>query len=65
MFNLFVRINRTSVKFPPDVIQRQGRIGAAVTCTSYALTGIWFCFPMNVVLTLAMLKDVREFIAIG
>ena len=33
-FNLFVRTDRTSVKFSPDVIERQGRIGAAVTCTS-------------------------------
>ena len=64
-FNLFVRTDCTSVKFSPDVIERQGGIGAAVTCTSDVLIGIWFCFPMNVGLTLAMLNDVREFIAIG
>ena len=41
-FNLFVRTDRTPVS--PDVIERQGRIGAAVTCTSDVLIGIWFCF---------------------
>ena len=63
--NLFVRTDRTSVKFSPDVIERQGGIGATVTCTSDALIGIWFCFLMSVGLTFAMLKDVREFIAVG
>ena len=63
-FNLLVRTNRTSVKFSPKVIERQGGIGAAVTCTSDVLIGIWFCFPMNVGLTLAMPTDVREFIAV-
>ena len=38
-----------------DVIERQGGIGAAVT--SDVLNGIWFCFPMNVGLTLAMTTD--------
>ena len=37
---LFVSTNRTSVKFSPDVIERQGGIGATVTCTSDVLIGI-------------------------
>ena len=57
--------DRTSVKFSPDVIERQCGIGAAVTCTSNVLTGICFCFPMNVGLTLALPTDAREFIAVG
>ena len=47
MFNLFVRTDYTSVKFSPKVIKRQGRIGAAITCTSDMLIGIWFCFLVN------------------
>ena len=35
-----------------------------VTCTSDVLIGIWFCFPMNIGLTLAMPTDAREFIAV-
>ena len=38
--NLFMCTNFTLVKFLPDVIERQGGIGAAVTCTSYMLIGI-------------------------
>ena len=64
-FNLSVRTDRTSVKFSPDIIERQGGIGAAVTSTSDVLIGIWFCFPMNFGLTLAMPRDAREFIAVG
>ena len=52
-FKLFVRTNRTSVKFSLDFIERQGGIGAAVTCPSDELIGIWFCFAMNVGLTLS------------
>lgn len=36
-----------SVKFSPDVIELQGWIGAAITCTSNVLIGIWFCFPTS------------------
>ena len=64
MFNLFIHTNLTSVKFSPNVTEQQGRIGAAVTCTFDTLIGIWFCFLMNVGLTLAMLTDAREFFAI-
>ena len=39
-FNLFVHTDRTSVKFSSDVIERQGGIGATVTCTSDMLIGI-------------------------
>ena len=62
-----MRTDRTSVKFSPGVIERQGGIGAAVTCTSDVLIGILFCFPVNVGLTLATLAmptDIREFIAV-
>ena len=38
-FKLFVCTDCTSVKFSPDVIEGQGGIGAAVTCTSDVL--IW------------------------
>ena len=38
--NLFVRTDRISVKFPPDVIERKGGIGAAVTCFSDVLIEI-------------------------
>ena len=38
----------------PDVIEQQGGMDAAVTCTSDILIAIWFCFLMNVGLTLAM-----------
>ena len=38
--NLFVCTERTSVNFSPDVIERQGGIGASVTCTSEVLIGI-------------------------
>ena len=62
--NLFVRTDRNSVKFSPDVIEQQGGIGAAITCTSDLPIGIWFCFPMNVSLTLAMPTDAREFMAV-
>ena len=37
---LFVRIDHTSVKFSPNAIERQGRIGAAITCTCDMLIGI-------------------------
>ena len=62
MFNLFVGTDHTSVKFWLNVVERQGGIGAAITCTSDMLIGIWFCFPMNVGFTLAMPTDVRELI---
>ena len=52
---LFVLTDRTSVK----VIEWQGGISATVTCTSDLLIGIWFCFLMNVGLTLAMLSYCR------
>ena len=64
-FNLFVCTDNTLVRFSPDVIELPGRIGAAVTSTSDVLIGIWFCFPMNVGLTLAIPMDLREFIAVG
>ena len=63
-FNLFVRTDHTSLKFSPKVIERQGGIGAAITCTSDGLIGVRFCFPMNVGLTLAMPTDAREFITV-
>ena len=59
-----MRTDCTSVKFSRDFIEQQGGIVAVIPCTSDVLTGIWFCFLMNVGLTLAMLKDVREFIAV-
>ena len=60
-----IRTDRTWVKFSSDVIERQGGIGAAVTCTSDVLIGIRFCFPMNVGVTSAMPTEAREFIAVG
>ena len=60
-FNVFVHIDRTSVKFSPAIIELQGWIGVAITCTFDMLIGIWFCFPMNVGLTLATLTDARDF----
>ena len=57
--------DRSSVKFSPDITKQQGGIGAAITCISDVLIGIWFCFLMNVGLTLAMPTDAREFIAVG
>ena len=59
MFNLLVHTDHTSVKISHNVIEQQGRIGAAINCTSDVLIGIWFHFPMNVGLTLAMLTDMR------
>ena len=56
---LFVRTDRTSVEFSPEVIEQEGRVGAAVTCTSDVLVWIWVC------LTLAIPTDAREFIAVG
>ena len=59
--NLFMCTNCTLLKFSPDVIKQQNRICAAVTCTSNVLIRIWFCIPMNVGLTLAMLTDARVY----
>ena len=63
--NLFVRSDRTSIKFSPDVIERQGGISASVTCTSDVLIEIWYCFPMSISLNLAMTTDARDFVAVG
>ena len=43
-FNLFMGTDHTSVKFPPNVIKQQGRIGATITCTSDVLFGFDFVF---------------------
>ena len=61
MFNLFVPTDHTLVEFSPHVIEWQGGIGATITCTSDMLIRIWFCFPMNVGLTLAMPMDTRVY----
>ena len=39
-FNLLACTDRTSVEFSAHFIERQGEIGAAVTCTSDVLIGI-------------------------